>query len=181
MTADLRKLFEIELHNYLKANFVCVSNIKCLKNEIFIKKDNKASGHIDFDFLNNTRGYCHCTSVNSPESIDFFNKINHYQYNAAGQLQSYTDPAGLTTRYRRDLRGLVHTRINGFSYDAYGRLSALTNENGEQYRFQYDAGDCLTEVRIEQLNHSERYGYVYDALSRRIEKHRPSASCTLCF
>ena len=32
---------------------------------------------------------------------------------------------------------------------------------------QYDA-----EVRIEQLNHTERYGYVYDAFGRRIEKHR---------
>ncbi|WP_367438758.1 hypothetical protein ABX014_08995 [Snodgrassella alvi] len=36
-------------------------------------------------------------------------------------------------------------------------------------------------MRIEQLNHSERYDYVYDALGRRIEKHRPSASYTLCF
>ena len=27
-------------------------------------------------------------------------------------------------------------------------------------------------MRIEQLNHTERYGYVYDALGRRIEKHR---------
>ncbi|PXY98857.1 hypothetical protein DKK71_00640 [Snodgrassella alvi] len=48
---------------------------------------------------------------------------------------------------------MVHTRIDaagcqlGFSYDAYGRLTALTNENGEQYRFQYDAGDRLTENR----------------------------------
>ncbi|MBI0069056.1 RHS domain-containing protein, partial [Snodgrassella sp. M0118] len=27
-------------------------------------------------------------------------------------------------------------------------------------------------MRIEQLNHTERYGYVYDALGRRIEKHQ---------
>ncbi|MBI0080371.1 hypothetical protein, partial [Snodgrassella sp. M0112] len=27
-------------------------------------------------------------------------------------MQSYTDPAGHTTRYRRDQRGLVHTRID---------------------------------------------------------------------
>ncbi|ORF22682.1 hypothetical protein BGI03_00070 [Snodgrassella alvi] len=30
----------------------------------------------------------------------------------------------------------------------------------------------MTEVRIEQLNHTERYVYVYDAFGRRIEKHR---------
>ncbi|WP_157784945.1 hypothetical protein [Snodgrassella alvi] len=27
-------------------------------------------------------------------------------------------------------------------------------------------------MRIEQLNHTELYGYIYDALGRRIEKHR---------
>ena len=43
--------------------------------------------------------------------------------------------------------------------------------SGTQY-YHYDAEHRLTEVRIEQLNHTERYGYVYDALGRRIEKHR---------
>ena len=78
VTAELRKLFETELHNYLKANLVCASNIKCLKKEISIKKtkDNEASGYICFDFLNNARGYCLCTSIDSPELIDFFNKVN---------------------------------------------------------------------------------------------------------
>ena len=78
VTAELRKLFENELHNYLKANLVCSSNIKCLKKGISIKKtkDNESTGDIGFDFLNNARGYCLCTSVNSPKLIDFFNNIN---------------------------------------------------------------------------------------------------------
>ena len=37
-------------------------------------KDNESSGYICFDFLNNARGYCLCTSVDSPELIDFFLK-----------------------------------------------------------------------------------------------------------
>ena len=55
----------------------------CLKYQMFKKgnihkktKDNEASGYICFDFLNNARGYCLCTSVDSPELIDFFNKVN---------------------------------------------------------------------------------------------------------
>ncbi|WP_216353108.1 RHS repeat domain-containing protein [Snodgrassella alvi] len=35
-------------------------------------------------------------------------------------------------------------------------------------------------MRIEQLNHTERYGYVYDALGRRIEKHRPDRDGKPC-
>ncbi|WP_218965127.1 RHS repeat domain-containing protein, partial [Snodgrassella alvi] len=36
----------------------------------------------------------------------------------------------------------------------------------------YDADHRLSEVRIEQTGRSQRYGYVYDALGRRIEKHQ---------
>ena len=78
VTAELRKLFETELHNYLKANLVCASNIKCLKKEISIKKtkDNEASGHIGFRFLNNARGYNLYTAAYSPELITFFYEVN---------------------------------------------------------------------------------------------------------
>ncbi|HAV1239757.1 TPA: hypothetical protein JGU28_004542 [Salmonella enterica] len=78
MITELRKLFEVELHNYLKGNFVCGSNVKFLKNEISIKKtkDNEASGDVGFRFLNNARGYILYTGVNSPELISFFNEVN---------------------------------------------------------------------------------------------------------
>ena len=78
VTAELRKLFEIDLYNYLKANLVCASNIKCLKKEISIKKtkDNEASGHIGFRFLNNARGYNLYTAAYSPELITFFYEVN---------------------------------------------------------------------------------------------------------
>ncbi|NUF79770.1 RHS repeat protein, partial [Snodgrassella sp. ESL0323] len=51
------------------------------------------------------------------------------------------------------------------------RTHSKQTASGTQY-YHYDAEHRLTEVRIEQLNHTERYGYVYDALGRRIEKHR---------
>ena len=58
-----------------------------------------------------------------------------------------------------------------YSYDEHGRTRSKQTASGTQY-YHYDAEHRLTEVRIEQLNHTERYGYVYDALGRRIEKHR---------
>ncbi|ORF13240.1 hypothetical protein BGI00_04100 [Snodgrassella alvi] len=58
-----------------------------------------------------------------------------------------------------------------YSYDEHGRTRSKQTAGGTQY-YHYDAEHRLTEVRIEQLNHTERYGYVYDALGRRIEKHR---------
>ncbi|MCO6561326.1 MAG: hypothetical protein J6574_09585, partial [Gilliamella sp.] len=41
-----------------------------------------------------------------------------------------------------------------------------------QTDYRYDAEHRLREVRIEQSDRSQRYGYVYDALGRRIEKHQ---------
>ncbi|MGL4387109.1 MAG: hypothetical protein ACRCR8_06235 [Snodgrassella alvi] len=38
----------------------------------------------------------------------------------------------------------------------------------------------LIEVRIEKLNCTERYGYVYDALGRRIEKHQIDRTGKAC-
>ena len=78
VTAELRKLFETELHNYLKATLVCASNIKCLKKEISIKKTkhNEASGRIGFRFLNNACGYTLNTAAYSPELITFFYEVN---------------------------------------------------------------------------------------------------------
>ena len=78
VTAELRKLFENELYNYLKTNLVCASNIKCLKKEISIKKTkhNEASGRIGFRFLNNACGYTLNTGAYSPELITFFYEVN---------------------------------------------------------------------------------------------------------
>lgn len=78
MTAELRKFFEVELQNYLKSNFAFGSNVKYLKNEISIKKtkSNEASGDVGFRFLNNACGYTLYTGADSPELIDFFNKVN---------------------------------------------------------------------------------------------------------
>ncbi|RAW87457.1 hypothetical protein [Photorhabdus laumondii] len=78
MTIELRKLFEIDLQNYLKSNFNLDSNVKFLKNEISIKKtkNNASSGDIGFRFLNNAHGYILYTGVNSPELLHFFKEVN---------------------------------------------------------------------------------------------------------
>ncbi|WP_256433012.1 RHS repeat-associated core domain-containing protein [Snodgrassella sp. ESL0323] len=69
--------------------------------------------------------------------------------------------------------GKKHNRQgqSDYRYDVTGRTRSKQTASGTQY-YHYDAEHRLTEVRIEQLNHTERYGYVYDALGRRIEKHR---------
>ena len=71
------------------------------------------------------------------------------------------------------LAGKKHNRQgqSDYRYDEHGRTRSKQTASGTQY-YHYDAEHRLTEVRIEQLNHTERYGYVYDALGRRIEKHR---------
>ncbi|MBI0161792.1 hypothetical protein H3V10_10105, partial [Snodgrassella sp. W6238H14] len=50
-------------------------------------------------------------------------------------------------------------------------LSRLKTTGNTQH-YHYDAEHRLSEVRIEQLNKTERYRYLYDALGRRIEKHQ---------
>ena len=71
------------------------------------------------------------------------------------------------------LAGKKHNRQgqSDYRYDEHGRTRSKQTASGTQY-YHYDAEHRLTEVRIEQLNNTERYGYVYDALGRRIEKHR---------
>ena len=48
-----------------------------------------------------------------------------------------------------------------------------------QTDYHYDRTDRI-EVRIEKLNCTERYGYVYDALGRRIEKHQIDRAGKAC-
>ncbi|MCX8749559.1 hypothetical protein J3U75_09275 [Snodgrassella sp. B3088] len=66
---------------------------------------------------------------------------------------------------------LLHFRGLQYTYDAHSRTHSKQTASGTQY-YHYDAEHRLTEVRIEKLNRTERYGYVYDALGRRMEKHQ---------
>ncbi|MCX8746626.1 RHS repeat protein [Snodgrassella sp. B3800] len=103
------------------------------------------------------------------------------QYDAAANLldkrrnqDSSTDNQNLI-RFNQllNFRGLQYT------YDAHGRTHSKQTASGTQY-YHYDAEHRLTEVRIEKLNCTERYGYVYDALGRRIEKHQIDRAGKAC-
>ncbi|AHN27505.1 Rhs-family protein [Snodgrassella alvi wkB2] len=76
-----------------------------------------------------------------------------------------TEPAGWQAK-NTIVRDRAITATTNTDVPAVNRPPAVPSIN------HYDAEHRLTEVRIEQLNHTERYGYVYDALGRRIEKHR---------
>ncbi|WP_370387697.1 RHS repeat-associated core domain-containing protein [Snodgrassella alvi] len=103
------------------------------------------------------------------------------QYDAAANLldkrrneDSSTDNQNLV-RFNQ----LLHFRGLQYTYDAHGRTHSKQTASGTQY-YHYDAEHRLTEVRIEKLNHTERYGYVYDALGRRIEKHQIDRAGKAC-
>ncbi|WP_239367064.1 RHS repeat domain-containing protein [Snodgrassella communis] len=66
---------------------------------------------------------------------------------------------------------LLHFRSHHYRYDEHGRTQTKQTIGATQH-YHYDADHRLTEVRIEQLNKTERYRYLYDALGRRIEKQK---------
>ncbi|PIT18160.1 RHS repeat-associated core domain-containing protein [Snodgrassella alvi] len=93
------------------------------------------------------------------------------QYDAAANL--------LDSKYREDYSNynlircnqLLHFRGHHYRYDEHGRTQTKQTIGATQH-YHYDAEHRLSEVRIEQTGRSQRYGYVYDALGRRIEKHQ---------
>ena len=93
------------------------------------------------------------------------------QYDAAANL--------LDSKYGEDYSNynlircnqLLHFRGHHYRYDEHGR-TASKQTIGTTQHYHYDAEHRLSEVRIEQTGRSQRYGYVYDALGRRIEKHQ---------
>jgi RHS repeat-associated protein len=66
---------------------------------------------------------------------------------------------------------LLNFRGNQYSYGQYDRTQTEQTIDAIQH-YHYGAKHRLSEVRIEQTDRSQRYGYVYDALGQRIEKHQ---------
>ncbi|MCO6518364.1 RHS repeat-associated core domain-containing protein [Snodgrassella sp.] len=66
---------------------------------------------------------------------------------------------------------MLHFRSHHYRYDEHGRTQTKQTIGATQH-YHYDAEHRLSEVRIEQLNKTERYRYLYDALGRRIEKQK---------
>ncbi|ENC1345885.1 RHS repeat domain-containing protein, partial [Salmonella enterica subsp. enterica serovar Senftenberg] len=59
-------------------------------------------------------------------------------------------------------------------YDEYGRVVEKRGRNGTQH-YRWDAEHRLTEVAVIRGSTVRRYGYVYDAPGRRVEKHELDA------
>jgi YD repeat-containing protein len=70
---------------------------------------------------------------------------------------------------------LLKFRDQSYSYHPYGSVKSKQN-NDVTSTTAYNAEHRLSKARIEHSGHNQRYGYVYDALGRRIEKHQLDTS-----
>ncbi|EBS2483495.1 RHS repeat protein [Salmonella enterica subsp. enterica serovar Heidelberg] len=102
--------------------------------------------------------------------------LDSWQYDAAANLldrrqgETAQAGAGSVVPFNRitSYRGL-HYR-----YDEYGRVVEKRGCNGTQH-YRWDAEHRLTEVAVIRGSTVRRYGYVYDAPGRRVEKHELDA------
>ncbi|HAU7016461.1 TPA: type IV secretion protein Rhs, partial [Salmonella enterica subsp. enterica serovar Broughton] len=102
--------------------------------------------------------------------------LDSWQYDAAANLldrrqgETAQAGAGSVVPFNRitSYRGL-HYR-----YDEYGRVVEKRGRNGTQH-YRWDAEHRLTEVAVTRGDTVRRYGYVYDAPGRRVEKHERDA------
>ncbi|WP_167527627.1 NHL domain-containing protein [Desulfosarcina alkanivorans] len=100
-----------------------------------------------------------------------------FTYDGAGNLETYTDPQGLTTTYGHDSLGRV-TAVSRpdmgdltFSYDANGNMTVLTNPSAISHEFGFN-GVNLKETYQAPISGS--YSYQYDADRRLIQIAFPS-------
>jgi YD repeat-containing protein len=87
--------------------------------------------------------------------------VTQFDYNAAGQLRSVTDPLGHTTSY---------------AYDGFGRLVTITNANGAvQENLTYDSSD---RVATRTDSEGRVLVYSYDNLDRVTRITYPDGTTT---
>ncbi|PIT61871.1 RHS repeat-associated core domain-containing protein [Snodgrassella alvi] len=106
---------------------------------------------------------------------------NSLQYDAAANLLDHRRPIELDPGNQNVIRcnQLLKFRSQSYRYDEHGRTQTKQTIGATQH-YHYDAEHRLSEVRIEQTDRSQRYGYVYDALGRRIEKHQLDSAGKPC-
>ncbi|MGZ8219967.1 RHS domain-containing protein [Methylomagnum sp.] len=116
------------------------------------------------------------------EEIGFDGRIQHYRYDAAGNLETYAQrgeprqgqPDWLITLFQRDPLGRLLKKsgpdgaVSEFNYDALGRLQQANNAHA-RLSFGYNpAGQIIDEIQDGAVaTHS------YDALGRRIATATP--------
>jgi YD repeat-containing protein len=93
-------------------------------------------------------------------------------YDANGRAGSLTDPNGLVTSLKYDLRGRLLTRTAGgettsYTYDGVGQLITVTTPTGAAYTYTYDAAHRLTGIADGSGN---RISYTLDAAGNRTKE-----------
>jgi RHS repeat-associated protein len=130
------------------------------------------------DPLGNVTGYEHNFRGEPTRRVDALGSVTLLAYDGCSscggggeRLISLTDPAGSTTHYAYDLRGLLSSRTDplgkatSFSYDASGRLTGKEDRNQDAVSYTYDAAGNLTRISYPDGSTTV---YAYDALDRLI-------------
>ncbi len=93
----------------------------------------------------------------------------HWETQAYDAAANLLDAGQDQTRVRGNR--LLHFQNRRYEYDAHGRTKTK-QVPGQTQHYAYDAEHRLIEVTIERHGRSERYGYQYDPLGRRVGKYR---------
>lgn len=110
------------------------------------------------------------------KSIDNWNKIIYYTYDAAGNRTSMTDPDGGVTYYLYDANNRLISlqnpfgEITGFEYDLAGRLTRQNNPNGTYTEYEFTEWGDLSAVINKKTNGEliSKYAYTYDRNGNRV-------------
>ncbi|EJF6002657.1 RHS repeat protein, partial [Salmonella enterica] len=97
--------------------------------------------------------------------------LDSWQYDAAANLlDRRSGEAGTGRSNVIPFNRITSYRGLHYRYDEYGRVVEKRGRNGTQH-YRWDAEHRLTEVAVIRGSTVRRYGYVYDAPGRRVEKH----------
>ncbi|MFL6621609.1 MAG: RHS repeat-associated core domain-containing protein [Sulfurifustis sp.] len=107
-------------------------------------------------------------------------------YDGAGRLLQKTDPNGLQTQYRYDLRGRLSqitetpavgtARLTSYTYTPAGDVRSVTFPDGRTLTYDYDNARMLRKVTDNQGNF---VSYKYDLKGNRTQEHTFDPTSTL--
>jgi RHS repeat-associated protein len=121
------------------------------------------------DALNRTTNYTYddfnrLTKIKYPEATTGAGRLEeNFTYDSAGNLLQKTDQAG---------------RITSFCYDNANRLTSTTDPALKVTTFEYNARSQQTAV-VDAIN--QRYEFVYDALGRRTQEKKGTATMSFVY
>ncbi len=137
-----------------------------------ITRRHSRQGRTDYHY-DATGRITRCHHAHYRDTLDYDAAANLLDGSAGASSQSayHDDPPpgtlqGNVVRFNR----LMHFRRHHYQYDAHGRMQGKRSP-GQTLRCHYSAEHRLIKAEVTQGQHTRSYGYVYDALGRRVEKH----------